>query len=266
MLELYTSEPNTFFLKPLIALHEKRASFTSRWLDVEALDHFGATRPGEINSGEVEAGLHLEREGPLLRHDGTLISGSWFMLEYIAETLPGTDLLPATAWDKYRARASGQFLGALFGSLVPILGCVKYVAPRLAALDRKIVDARLDAVEPVERRNNWRSLLNGTYTPQILATAKERLKFPLSRIEKTLTEGEWLAGSRYSIADIDAFAMLRSLPDLAPEIANACDTPRVLDFIARNEARPAVKVALATSRSGKPEQHFVPGVEPSRWG
>ena len=93
-----------------------------------------------------------------------------------------------------------------------------------------------------------------------------QFKQTFRNIEKTLAEGEWLAGPRYSIADIDAFAMLRSLPDLAPEVANARDTPRVLDFIARNEARPAVKAALATSRSGKPEQHFVPGVEPSRWG
>ena len=261
MLELYTSEPNTFFLKPLIALHEKHATFTPRWLDTESLEHFVPDA-----SAEVEARLHLEREGPLLRHDGTLMSGSWFLLEYIAETLPGEDLLPAEPFDRYRARASGQFLGAHLGSLVPILGCVKYVSPKLARMDRAALDARLASVEPVERRNAWHALLNGTYTPQILDTARERLKFPLARVEKTLSEGAWLAGPRYSIADIDAFAMLRCLPDLAPELVNARVTPRIVDFIARIEARPAVKAALATSRSGKPGEHFVPGVEPSRWG
>jgi hypothetical protein len=60
--------------------------------------------------------------------------------------------------------------------------------------------------------------------------------------------------------------MARCLPDLAPELVNARATPRIMDFLARVEARPAVKAALATSRSGKPGQHFVPGVEPSRWG
>jgi hypothetical protein len=30
--------------------------------------------------------------------------------------------------------------------------------------------------------------------------------------------------------------------------------------------RPAVKKALALSRSGKPHEAFVPGAEPSRWG
>jgi glutathione S-transferase len=261
MLELYHSEPNTFFLKPLVALHEKGAAFESRWFDAERLEHFALS-----SSSDVEAHLHLEREGPLLRHDGALISNSFFMLEYIAEALPGESLLPEAPFDLYRAHASGQFLGAHLGSLVPILGCMKYVVPRLKAMDSGALDARLAAVAPPERRQSWQALLDGTYTPQILATARERLKFPVTRIESQLASGPWLAGPRYSIADIDAFAMLRVLPDLTPELVNDSATPRISEYLARIAARPAVRAALAMSRSGKPEQHFVPGVEPSRWG
>jgi len=261
MLELYHSEPNTFFLKPLIALHEKQAPFDSRWFDAEGLEQF------ELGfSGDVEAHLHLEREGPLLLHDGTLISSSFFMLEYIAEALPGLPLLPESAIDLYRARASGQFLGAHLGSLVPVLGCMRYLAPKLAAMDRTRLISTLAEVGPQERRLAWQALLDGTYSPQILATARERLKFPVSRVEATLQHGDWLAGPGYSIADIDAFAMLRVIPDLAPEVLNKTATPRVCEFLARIAERPAVKAALAMSRSGKPAQHFVPGVEPSRWG
>jgi len=261
MLELYHSEPNTFFLKPLIALHEKQAAFQSHWFDTDALGHFSLAP-----STEVEAQLHLEREGPLLKHDGTWISNSFFMLEYIAEALPGEPLLPEAPYDAYRARASAQFLGAHLGSLVPILGCVKYTAPRLAALGRAQLEARLAAVAPQERRASWLALVDGTYTAQILETARERLQFPVSRLEAQLTAGPWLAGPRYSVADIDAFALLRPMPDLAPELVNAGATPRIMDFLARVEARPAVRAALAMSRSGKPHEHFVPGVEPSRWG
>jgi glutathione S-transferase len=261
MLELYHSEPNTFFLKPLIALHEKQAAFQSRWFDTDTLEHFAL-----VSSTEVEAQLHLEREGPLLRHDDTLISNSFFMLEYIADALPGEPLLPEAPYDAYRARASGQFLGANLGSLVPILGCVKYTAPRLTAMNRAQLDAKLAAVEPQERKLSWQALIDGTYTPQILDTARDRLKFPVSRVEAQLATGPWLAGPRYSIADIDAFAMLRVMPDLVPDLVNASATPRIGEYLARIEARPAVRAALAMSRSGKPHQHFVPGVEPSRWG
>lgn len=261
MLELFHSEPNTFYLKPLIALHEKQAAFYSRWFDSDKLEQFGLGF-----SGDVEAHLHLEREGPLLLHDGTLISSSFFMLEYIAEALPGESLLPGSAYDQYRLRASGQFLGAQLGSLVPILGCIKYLAPKLANLDRTALDAKLKEVVPQERRLNFTALLDGTYTPQIQATARERLKFPVARVEAQLAQEPWLAGPTYTIADIDAYAMLRVIPDLAPDIVNATTTPRIHDYLARISARPAVKAALALSRSGKPEQHFVPGVEPSRWG
>jgi glutathione S-transferase len=261
MLELYHSEPNTFFLKPLIALHEKGVSFQSRWIDTDKLEQFSVG-----SAGDVEAHLHLEREGPLLRHDGTLISGSFFMLEYIAEAFPGTPLLPESPFDLYLAHASGQFLGANLGSLVPILGCVKYQLPRLQAMDRAALDAKLASVAPQERRTGWQALLDGTYTDHILVTARERLKLPVSRVEAQLAKSPWLAGPRYSIADIDAFAMLRVIPDLAPEVLDESVTPRTWDYLQRIAQRPAVKAALAMSRSGKPEQHFVPGVEPSRWG
>ena len=260
MLELYTSEPNTFFLKPLIALHEKQAAFTLHWFDAESLEQFSLGF-----SGDVEAHLHLEREGPLLLHEGELISNSYFMLEYLAETLPGLSLLPNAAYDLYRARASAQFLGAHLGALVPVLGCARYLAPRLAA-NRATLEAKIAAIEPIERRVGWSALLDGTYTPQILASARERLKLPVSRVEAALANGPWLAGPDYSIADIDAFAMLRVIEDLAPEVVNGGKTPRILEYVSRISARPAVRTALATSRSGCPEQHFVPGVEPSRWG
>jgi glutathione S-transferase len=264
MLELYTSEPNTFFLKPLIALHEKQAAFELHWFDAASLEQFSLGYP-PVRSGDVEAHLHLEREGPLLLHDGQLISNSYFMLEYLAETLPGIPLLPETPYDLYRARATAQFLGAHLGALLPVLGCAKYLAPRLAA-NRPGLEARIAAIEPAERRIGWSALLDGTYTPQILATARERLRLPVSRVEATLASGPWLAGPDYSIADIDAFAMLRVVEDLAPEMVNGDTTPRILEYVARIASRPAVKAALATSRSGHPEQHFVPGVEPSRWG
>jgi glutathione S-transferase len=260
MFELYTSEPNTFFLKPLIALHEKQATFELHWFDAGALEQFSLGF-----SGDVEAHLHLEREGPLLLHDGELISGSFFMLEYLAETLPGPSLLPGEPYDLYRARASAQFLGAHLGALVPVLGCAKYLAPRLAA-NRADLEAKIAMIEPIERRVGWSALLDGTYTPQILANARERLRLPVSRVEATLANGPWLAGPDYSIADIDAFAMLRVIEDLAPEVVNGAATPRILEYVSRIASRPAVSAALASSRSGRPEQHFVPGVEPSRWG
>jgi glutathione S-transferase len=161
MLELYTSEPNTFFLKPLIALAEKRAPFTTRYFDATALEQFAGGFPADL-----ESGLQLEREGPLLVHDGTLICSSFFMLEYISEALPGPSLIPADPYDAYRARAWGQYLGANLGSSVPLLGAEKYLRPHLATLDPEWLERRI-AAAPTPRptckplsaasRRRWRA-------------------------------------------------------------------------------------------------------------
>ena len=261
MLELYTSEPNTFFLKPLIALAEKQADFTPRYFDAGALQQFDPSFPTDL-----ESILQLEREGPLLVHDGVIVSSSFFMLEYISEALPGTPLMPSNAFDAYRARAWGQFLGAQLGSIVPALGCAKYVAPQLAQLDRAQLDRRIAAIEPVERRVGWLTLLNGSHSEAYLESVRERLMLPIARVETALGRNPWLAGAAFSIADIDAYAMLWVLPDLAPAKVNATATPRITDYLARIGARDSVRAALRTSHTGHPQRHFVPGLEAARWG
>ncbi|HEY2676863.1 MAG TPA: glutathione S-transferase [Steroidobacteraceae bacterium] len=261
MLELYTSEPNTFFLKPLMALAEKQAAFTPRFFDAALLQQFDAAFPTDL-----ESSLQLEREGPLLIHDGIAISSSFFMLEYISEALPGASLMPSNAYDAYRARAWGQFLGANLGSAVPVLGCAKYLVPQLAKQDRSQLELKIAAIEPAERQVGWRAALNGTFSEAYLESARERLSMPIARIETALARAPWLAGAAFSIADIDAYAMLCVLPDLAPTKVNPTATPGIVDYLARIAARESVGIALRMSRTGHPQHQFVPGVEAARWG
>jgi len=86
------------------------------------------------------------------------------------------------------------------------------------------------------------------------------------RIEDALAHSQWLVGPDYSLADIDAFAICHSLPTLTPDVVNSASTPRLLDWLNRIRLRPAVRAALGTSRTGKPEEACVPGPEHSRWG
>jgi GSH-dependent disulfide-bond oxidoreductase len=260
MIELHHWEPNGYFLKPLIALREKQVPFTSRWFDPTAFEQFAPAFPRD-----TEAGLHLEREGPLLVHDGRYISNSFFMLEYIAAAFPGEELLPSDAYQHYRVQAWGQVMTAV-GADVSILGCAKYLAPVLQGRDAAVLQAKLQLIEPTERRAAWAAVVDGLYDERAIAAIKERLKFPLRRVESALKETPWLAGASYSVADIDAFALLAGLPGLAPELVNPQSTPHIVSFLRRVGEREAVQAALATSRSGRPLEAYVPGAEPSRWG
>ncbi len=77
------------------------------------------------------------------------------------------------------------------------------------------------AIEPQERRIAWATLLDSTYDDKAIAGAREKLRFPVKRVEDACVDhSAGSAASAYSIADIDAFAMLNPLPDLAPDIVN----------------------------------------------
>ncbi len=261
MLELYHWEPNIYYLKPLIALKEVRAPFTSRYFDPTSFEQYSPSFPQN-----TESGLHLEREGPVLVDGVTVLSSSFFILEYIAEAFPAANLLPGDAYEHYRARAWGQFAALQLSPGVCALGCAKYLAPTLKSRDPGQLKARIERIEPQERRAAWAAVIDGSYSEQALAAVRDRLAAPVKRFEDALGQTAWLAGPAYSVADIDAFAMLSPLPDVAPEVVSEKATPRILQFLHRMRERPAVRQALALAKTARPQEAFVPGAEPSRWG
>src|SRR3990170_390220 len=147
MLELYHWEPSVHFLKPLLALAEKQAQFVSHWFDPTRFEQY---RPDFPRNTESE--LHLECEGPVLVHDGAIISSSFFMLEYISEALPGPALLPEDSYARYRARAWSQVLGASVGPVLSALGCARHLTPLLRARESSQLQADIARIQPHERR------------------------------------------------------------------------------------------------------------------
>lgn len=258
MIELYHWEPNGVFLKPLVALAEKGAAYTSHWFDPTAFEQFAEGFPAN-----AESRLQLEREGPLLVVAGEVLSSTSFQLEYLNESLAGPDLFPVAAHDRYRVRAWAQYLGLGLGPVVSALGCARYLRPVLAARDGAALRAQLAAIEPLERRNAWLAVLDGAVDE---AAWQQRLAVPVARLEKALADAAWLAGPAYSLADIDAYALVSPLRTLAPTVVNATATPHLCEWLERIDARPAVRAALSLSRGGQPETAWVPGTEPSRWG
>ncbi len=261
MLELYHWEPNVYYLKPLVALEEARAPFTSRYFDPTSFEQHSPGFPAN-----TESTLHLEREGPVLVDGGTVLSSSFFILEYIAEAFPAANLLPGDAFQRYRARAWGQFDALQLAPAVCALGCAKYLAPVLKGRDQGQLRARIERIEPLERRAAWLAVIDGSADEAALAKMREGLGMPVRRIEDALGRSTWLAGEAYSIADIDAFALVAPLTDLAPGVVNERATPRIAEFLRRMRERPAVQKALAYARTPRPHEAFVPGAEPSRWG
>src|SRR5262249_47287867 len=115
-------------------------------------------------------------------------------------------------------------------------------------------------------QEGWRLALTDGYSADLLQDSERKVKLSVQRIEDALTQSAWLVGSSYSLAGIDAVAICNALTPLTPGILNEAATPRTVVWLDRTRARPAVRSALNTSRTGNPERAFAPGAEHSRWG
>jgi glutathione S-transferase len=77
-----------------------------------------------------------------------------------------------------------------------------------------------------------------------LRRAEEKIVAGLAKVEHTLGERQWLVGPSYTVADVNAFALIEGLPSAMPG-AIAEHQPRLCAWLERIRRRPAVKAALA---------------------
>jgi glutathione S-transferase len=262
MLELYHWEPNAFSLKALIALNEKGLEYKSHYVDWTSFEQLGLGGP-KLN---LEAEHNPEAEGPILVDDGAVISESFFMMEYLEDKYPDKPLKLGTPHGDWQIQVWGRFNGERAAPAVSTLGCHKYLVPILKEKRINSADQILERMPTQERRLAWAEAIDDSYSDDVIEDSRRKAALLVERIEKALENGDWLVENTYTLADIDAFALANALPKLLPDVANAKSAPRFMAWLERMRARPAVRKALATSRTGKPDEAFAPGPEHARWG
>jgi len=258
MLELYHWAPNGPWLKPLIVLQEKDIDCTLRPIDVLAFEQYGPAMPPP----SLETGLNPEGEGPLLVHEGRQLTESFFISEYLDAAFPGSPLRPTDPVKFNRMLAWARFINEVFMPGANTLGCQRYLAPALAAKTPPLEILENLALSFV--REGWMRAYSGEYPAEVLTESHRKVGLALKRIEAALADGPWLLGEQYSLTDIDAFAICRSLPVLLPDLV--AEHPRCVEWMARMEQRPAVQKSLTVGHWQHPETAFAPGPEHARWG
>ena len=256
MLELYHSEPNMFSLRPLIVLHEKGLEFESHFFDPLEF--------AQIPFTGTEITYNPEGDGPILVHRGTAMTESFFVCLYLDEAYPETPLRASDAANRWRVLMWARFSNEMLAPALSTLGCKKYLVPELKKRNRKTVEAAVAKIPMLERREGWLAALNDSYSGDLIEDSHRKTAMAVQKVEEALTQGEWLAGDVYSLADIDLFSLLRPLPSLAPDILSGA--PKTAAWMNRIASRAAVQKALAMSKTGKPQEAFAPGPEHSRWG
>jgi glutathione S-transferase len=252
-IEIWHWEPVGACAAALICLHEKGIPFTGHYVDVLA---FGQFRPDFI-------ALNPAAQVPVLLHEGEAITESTLLNEYLDEAFPSPRLAPEDAKGWYDTLSWGKYLDYHLAPSVATLGWQEVTLPFLREAGALPQREACDAIPVPERRAAWLAAIEGCSEDQI-ADSRRKIELAARRMEETLRAQDWLLGGAFSIVDIDAFALARTLPELVPGIVNDAATPRVMDWLKRIGARPAVQAALAMRRAER--DLYAPGPEHSRWG
>ena len=252
VLELYHWEPNANSGEALICLKEKGLDFTSHHVDVRAFEQLSP----------AFRALNPAAQVPVLVHGGKVITETGFILQYIEAVFPTPSLTPADAKDRYWVNVWIKYVNEYMAPAVSRLGLNK------TGLEGVDVGKARNALEraPLERQQGWAKVLGEGYSKDDLEIAHGLLPIRLHRMEEALAASPWLAGPAWSLADIAVFPTAASLPGLVPGLVSPKATPRIIDWLGRVRARPAVQAALAMARTPNPEAVFAPGPEGSRWG
>lgn len=239
MLTLYHWEPNANSGKPMLALYEKGVGFESRYVDMLSFEQH---RPEYLR-------INPQGTLPTLVHGELVFTESTAIMEYIDEAFEGPPLRPSHPRERWLMRWWGRFLDQFVGPSISMLGWSTFVAPALRHRDPRELAAAIERIPLAERRIAWSKAIHNTFSPQELAESRERIALGVRAVEQTLGAQPWLAGARYSLADIGGFNLMLGLPAMQPELVNESRTPRIMEWLRRIGARPAVRKAVALGRT-----------------
>ena len=238
MLELYHHGSSACAAKVRLALAEKDLPWQGRYVDILAGEQFEPRFLALNPKGVV----------PVLVHDGRVLPESTVICEYLEDIAPEPALYPDDAYARARVRL---WTKAVDEELHPACSALTYIVSHRHAILRRggtgSFEAFLARAGPQGREaraRKWQWIQHGLAAPG----ADEQLKLYaawLGKMEQALADGVWLAGERFSMADVALAPYLYRLACLSMEaLWERGRLPRVEAWYARLRERPAFDAAL----------------------
>jgi glutathione S-transferase len=212
-----------------LCIEEKGLAYEGHVVDLAKMEH---------HSPEY---LRINPNGviPALIHDGRPLYESGTICEYLDEVFPEPPLRPDNAYDRATMRNWIRHVDERIHNLI-----IFNWRHDLQKVAEKWTDAELEEhvkkIPSKERQEAWRRVARRPYTEEERAGARAKLVELLDRMEGTLKQTAWLAGARYTIADIAVVPFVKRIDEeIAPDQMSAKHHPRVADWWAKIQARPA---------------------------
>ena len=220
--------------KVRICLEEKQLAWQGRHLDLMSFDNL---KPDylAINSKAVV---------PTLRHDGALIPESSIINEFLDERYPEPALRPEDPLARARMRywvkvEEDELFTAVRPASLNLMMKQAFARYTEADLDRLLATHPRPYLVPTLKK-----MFLDPPDPKAVDQSRRALSVTLTKMNKSLaTEGPWLVGSAYSLADIAAAPVIDRIQRLG--MADLWDNlPAVQDWVERVSSRAAYRRAM----------------------
>lgn len=205
MMKLYF-KPGSCSLSPHIVLREAGLSF-----DLVKVDLVTKT----LADGSDFRAVNPKGQVPTLAlDDGTTLTEGAVIVQYIADQVPGSGLLPAVgSLERYRVQEWLNHIGSeLHKGMVPLFPMLREVT-----------------------------------TDEYRAFVWKTLSGKLAVVDQQLADRAHLTGDAFTVADAYLFVVLSWIPRIGLDLS---PWPNLQAFAARVAARPAVQAALAAEAQG----------------
>ena len=230
--ELYFFQPlGTNSGRVFLTLLEKGVDFVERELDGRNFEHL---QPAYLK-------INPKGQVPCLVHDGHVLTEGMTINEYIDETFEGPPLRPADLRERWQMRVWCRYAEVDLGRSLMMINWNRIVPTFVGARDMNEVEEILESVPDLDRRRSWRAAFTQTTPKEQIDESHRRAKDGARKVERLLAKQPWFAGSTYSLADIDFFNFCGFMARWMPELINDKDTPAVVAWLEKMEARAAVK-------------------------
>jgi glutathione S-transferase len=243
MLKLYSFGPGANSLKPLLTLYEKGLEFTRRQLNPAIFEHHE----------DWFKKINPNAQVPALDHDGKIITESTVICEYLEDVFPDTPLRPDDLYDRAQMRIWTKWVDEYFCWCVSTIGWERMVSRMARQYTPEEFEHYVQRIPLHEQQVKWRRARAG-FPQELLEEEMRKIAFSVKKLEARLAESPWLAGRLYSLADICNFAIANGMQKGFAELVNEKDTPHLVDWINRINARPAAKRMFAETPREKLER------------
>jgi glutathione S-transferase len=204
MIELWHEWNSVQSFKVRVVLAEKTLAWTEHLIELLKFEHLQPHYLALNPNGVV----------PTLAHDGRVVLESSVICQYLDDTFPEPALMPRDPYAHAQARIWLKTFDDVVHAALRQASFELLYRPLLAKMSPAELEERIARHPNPARAQRFRDAARGTANAAAIQEAVASFRGIMRRMDAVLSENEWLAGARYSLADVGMSPFVERLDHL----------------------------------------------------